>query len=114
METFRFTDREKSFIEKAPVPFGVYQSIEGRVLALAVSEGFRRMFGYSSFDEAYQDLNNRLYRHTHPDDAARIEDAAYRFATEGGDYEVIYRSRNRTDGLYHIIIGVSAADERQG
>ena len=40
-----------------------------------------------------------MYRTTHPEDRARAADAAYRFAIEGGRYEVVYRTltRNKTD-----------------
>ncbi|SDB28231.1 diguanylate cyclase (GGDEF) domain-containing protein [Butyrivibrio sp. INlla16] len=42
-----------------------------------------------------------MYRDAHPDDLASIGDAAYRFATEGGVYDVVYRSKR--DGEYRII-----------
>ena len=44
-----------------------------------------------------------MYVDTHPDDVARIADAAVRFATEGGRYEVIYRSRIKGTDVYRII-----------
>ena len=103
MEVYHFTEREKAFIESAPVPFGVYGWVEGRVVALLLSAGFCKMFGYTDLEDAYRDTNEGLYRFVHPDDAARIEEAARRFVTEGGPYEVIYRTRNRSDSLYHII-----------
>lgn len=34
---------------------------------------------------------------------ARIADAAYRFATEGGTYEVVYRTKDRARSDYRII-----------
>ena len=103
MDLMQFSERERSFIEKAPVPFAVYQFVGGRVRTLALSEGFCKLFGYEDPAEAYRDMNGSVYRFAHPDDAARLEDAAYRFATEGGTFEVIYRTRNRRDGLYHIV-----------
>nr|MCR5405117.1 EAL domain-containing protein [Butyrivibrio sp.] len=49
----------------------------------------------------YDLMDNNMYRDTHPDDMSSLGDAAYRFATEGGAYDVIYRSKR--DGEYRII-----------
>ena len=43
------------------------------------------------------------YKNTHPDDVGKVQAEAIRFATDDGKYEVVYRSKNNLDGLYHII-----------
>ena len=53
-------------------------------------------------EEAVFDMNNNMYKDTHPDDVARIADAAYRFATREEAYEVIYRTK-RKDGSYTLV-----------
>ncbi len=53
--------------------------------------------------EAYFVMDNDMYRSTHPDDMSRIADAAFRFATEGGEYNVVYRSRAENNGRVTVI-----------
>lgn len=90
-------------MEHSSIPFAVYQFINKRVVTLALSEGFFEIFGYTGMSkQAVYDLMDRnMYRDTHPDDLAIIGDAAYRFATEGGIYDVIYRTKK--DNEYRII-----------
>ena len=61
------------------------------------------MFGYEDRRLAYHDMDHDMYKDTHPDDAARIAVAAYRFATEGGTYEVICRTKKKDRQGYHIV-----------
>ncbi len=101
-EKFRFSDETLRTIEASPIPFAVYQFIDRRVVTLALSAGFLSLFGYTDKDRAYREMDEDMYKDTHPDDAARISEAADRFAMEGGRYETVYRSRNG-EGGYRII-----------
>ena len=103
MERFRYSDEELLLFESSQVPFAVYQFIDKRVVTIALSKGFFELFGYEGYDkkDIYELMDNNMYRDTHPDDMASLGDAAYRFATEGGTYDVIYRSKK--DGEYRII-----------
>ena len=103
MEKYRFTEDQKSILEKLQVPFAVYQYIDKRIVTLALSDGFCELFGYEDRAKAYYDMDNNMYTYTHPDDSARVAEAAVRFAREGGKYEVIYRSRKRTASEYTVI-----------
>ena len=103
MEKYRLTNTEHSLIEKSRIPQAVYQFVDKRVVTLALSEGFLDLFGYSDREQAYYDMDHDMYKDVHPDDAARIADAAYRFATEGGTYETVYRSRTKYGSEYNII-----------
>ena len=85
------------------VPFAIYQFINKRVVTLVLSDGFCELFGYEDKDQAYYDMDHDMYKDTHPDDMARIADAAFRFATEGGKYDVIYRTK-KSDGNSFTII----------
>ena len=107
VERYRFTDNERALMEKADIPFAIYQFIDKRVVPLILSKGFRDLFGYDDLEKAYYDMANDMYRDTHPDDAGRIADAAYRFAVEDAGYDVIYRSKAR-DGKGYIIIHAMA------
>ncbi|MBR4332601.1 MAG: bifunctional diguanylate cyclase/phosphodiesterase [Clostridia bacterium] len=104
MERYRFDPKVFADMEASPVPFAVYQFIDKRVVTLALSEGFCRMFGYPDRAKAYDEMDNDMYRLAHPDDAARVADAAVRFATEGGTYNEIYRSKITEDDEHYIVV----------
>ena len=103
MEKYRYTDEELKFLEGSCIPFAAYQFINKRVVTIAISAGFCDLFGFDkdNLPDVYDLMDNNMYRDTHPDDLAELADAAVRFATEGGDYDVIYR--NIKDGEYRII-----------
>ena len=82
-------------MENLRQPFAVYQFVDKRVVTLLLSDGFCDLFGYEDRGEAVHDMDNDMYKDAQPDDVARIADAAFRFATEGGDYEVIYRTKTK-------------------
>ena len=99
MEKYQFDSETKAALEKLRVPLAVYQFIDKRVVTILLSDGFCELFGFDNKDDAYYVMDHDMYRATHPEDRARAADAAYRFATEGGRYEVVYRTltRNKTD-----------------
>ncbi len=103
MSKYRFAPEVKAQMEASPVPFAVYQFIDRRVATLVLSAGFCELFGYDDRAEAYYLMDNDMYHASHPDDAARIADAAFRFATEGGEYNVVYRTQVSQPGEYIVI-----------
>ncbi len=103
MEEYKMPEQERAIIEKLRFPFAVYQFVNKRVVTLAVSDGFCEKFGFSSHEEAIDLMDHDMYRDTHPEDAARVEDEAIRFATEGGVYDVIYRTKT-ADGKGYMVV----------
>ncbi len=103
MEKYEFPREQMSFIEGMRQPFAVYQYIDNRVVTVALSDGFCRLFGYGDRAQAYYDMNHNMYKDTHPDDVSRIAGAAVDFATNGGRYDVIYRTRNTSGDGYSVI-----------
>ncbi len=103
MERYRYTAQELKTIENLQQPFAVYQFIDKRVVTLALSDGFCRMLGYTDRAQAVHDMDHDMYRDTHPDDVTRIANAAVRFATEGGVYDVIYRSKEPGGSGYRVL-----------
>lgn len=103
MEKYKYSDKEQELLEKSDFPFAIYQFINKRVVTIVLSKGFYELFGIENLskEEAYNFMDNNMYRDVHPDDIALLGDEAYRFATEGGSYDVIYRSKK--DGVYRII-----------
>ena len=103
MEKYRYKESEMECMERSRIPFAVYQFIDKRVVTIVLSDGFRDLFDFTDKENAYFVMDNDMYRDAHPDDAARIADAAFRFATEGGMYDVVYRTR-RNKGKEYLII----------
>lgn len=103
MKKYRLTEQLQSAYESMKVPFAVYQFINKKVVTIALSDGFCELFGYEDKAQAYYDMDHDMYKDTHPDDMARIADAAFRFATEGGKYEVIYRTSLKNGSGYKIV-----------
>jgi GGDEF domain-containing protein len=103
MDSYRFSDAERAVLERLSAPLGVYQYLDKRVIPLVFSEGFRRLFSYADLNEAYNDMSRDMYKDTHPDDTARISEAAWHFATEDAPYDIIYRTRKCDGDGYHVI-----------
>jgi len=103
MERYRFDEREQHLMENSRIPFAVYQFIDRRVVTLALSRGMCDLLGLDNLADAYSLMDRDMYRNTHPDDVARVADAAFHFASEGGDYDVVYRSRPENREDYKVI-----------
>ena len=103
MTKYQFAPNLKAGMEASPVPFAIYQFIDKRVVTLVLSAGFCDLFGFDDREEACYVMDNDMYRSAHPDDMARIADAAFRFATEGGEYNVVYRTRTSDHEEYTVV-----------
>ena len=103
MDAYLFTEEQQKLLEGLSNPLAVYQFVDKRVVTLALSNGFCKLFGYADQSQAYGDRENDRYKSTHPDDIARISEAALRFATEGGTLDVVFRSKKDGDDGYRII-----------
>ena len=103
MNRYRFTEQLQTAYESMQVPFAIYQFINKRVVTLALSDGFCELFGYADKAQAYYDMDHDMFKDTHPDDIARIADAAHLFATEGDKYEVVYRTSMKNGDGYRVV-----------
>ncbi len=103
MDRYEFSAEQSALLEHLQVPFAVYQYINRQVVTLILSDGFLDLIGYTDREQAYYDMDHNMYEETHPDDVARITDAAFRFATEGRAYDVLYRMKRNGSEDYHII-----------
>lgn len=103
MEKYEFDKEQLKMLEDFPLAVGIYQFVDKRVVTVALSKGFLEMFDYEDIETAYHDMDNDMYKYDHPDDIARISNAAYKFAAEGGDYDVVYRTKNRKGAGYRIV-----------
>ena len=103
MERYQFTAAELMFLEQLPNPLAVYQFVGKQVYTLALSDGFREMFGYEDKAEAYRLMNQDPCYNTHPDDVARVEEAIHRFIFEDAKYEVIFRGKKYHGQEYRVV-----------
>ncbi len=104
MERYEFTQEQQACLEMMKHPLAVYQFLDKKVVTLVLSDGFCNLFGYENRAEAYYDMDHDMYKDVHPDDVARLGNAAIQFATaEGGKYDVIYRSRIPGSKGYMIV-----------
>ena len=102
MERFKYSEEAQKLIESSFIPFVIYQFIDERIIAIAISQGFMDLFKIPDRQMAYYVLDNDMYKTAHPDDIAMVADAAYRFGSWKTDkFKVIYRSR--INGEYRII-----------
>ena len=102
MDRYEYPESERRVLERSLIPFAVYQFIDRRVVSLVLSDGFLRLLGYDDRGKAHYYMDHDMYADTHPDDVARVADEAVRFATEGGSYDAVYRSK-MAEGGYRII-----------
>ena len=95
MEKYRYSDEERKLLENSPIPFAIYQRVDGKVVTVVMSEGFLEFSGYEGMDkkEIYDLVDSDIYRLVHPDDLASVGDAVDRFLTESGVFDVIYRQK---------------------
>ena len=95
MEKYRYSDEELKLLENSPIPFAIYQRVDGKVVTVVMSEGFLELSGYEGMDkkEIYDLVDSDIYRLVHPDDLASVGDAVDRFLTESGVFDVIYRQK---------------------
>jgi diguanylate cyclase (GGDEF)-like protein len=105
MEKYQYSEEELKVIENSTVAIAVYQFIDMRVVTIALSNGFRELFGLSSLKEAYSLMDNDMYRDTHPDDVSEIENAAIRFAMDDAPYNIVYRTKIGNDYIIIHAIG---------
>ena len=103
MKPYQLNKNEQAALEAIPMPLGVFQFVDQRVVTLALSAGFCRLFEFDSHEEAYEVMSKNMYSSAHPDDAARMAETAYRFATGQSGYELVFRLRRRKSHTYRIL-----------
>ena len=102
MEKFQFSPVQHMILERSPVPFGIYQYINQKIAMLLVSDGFLDLFHVEREGLAEQ-MEENVHVFTHPGDVAKVSGAIRRFATEGGEYDVVYRTKAPHEEDYTII-----------
>lgn len=102
MARYEFGELERKTLENLNIPMAIYQLIDKRVVTLLVTDGLCKIMG-NDRDGVIDLLDNDMYRDTHPDDVARVADAALEFATGGDSYDCVYRSLSHYTNDYAIV-----------
>ena len=97
-----YPDDLRRALEESPQPAAVYQFSDHRFEALAVSDGFCKLFGYPDRQKAVHILDQNGYREVHPDDRERLSGAVLRFS-DGAELDVVYRTRAGLDSGYRVV-----------
>ena len=100
---YRFPDAARIAMENLEQPFAVYQTVDGQMNTLLVSNGFCRLLGYADREQAIYNMDNFIYRGIHPDDKARIMEANRRFTESEEEYDVVFRTKAGVKTDYHVI-----------
>ena len=103
MKIYKFSKDQRLLIEGMRQPFAICQFIEKGVMTLAVSDGFCKLFGYTDRAQAYSDMNQNMFKDTHPDDTAKFVNAILRFGTGEDQLDVIYRTKKKSGSGYKVI-----------
>ena len=102
MDRYQFGEEERAILEKLNIPMAIYQFIDKRVVTLLVTDGMCNIMGMNR-EAVITLLDNDMYRDTHPDDKARVADAAYKFASGGDSFDCVYRTLAHALGEYVIL-----------
>ena len=103
MEGYHYSCEARTALEGLQQPLAVYQIVDGKISTLLVSDGFCSLLGYENREQAVYDMNHNMYKDTHPDDKARIIEAAVRFTEGTGIYDVVFRTKSGMDSGYRVI-----------
>ena len=99
----RYPEGLRRRIEDSPQPVAVYRFSDHRLETLAVSDGFCRLFGYSSREDAVHVLDQEMYRDVHPDDRERVTGAMLRFSDGKEELDIVYRARAGEEAGYRVV-----------
>ena len=102
MGKYQFGEIERATLEKLNIPMAIYQFVNKRVVTLLVTDGMCNIMGMKREDVVTL-LDNDMYRDTHPDDKARVADAALKFASGGETFDCVYRTIAHSIGDYVIL-----------
>ena len=113
MDGYRMDDKTRAALEALRVPLVVFRNVNRRAIACAISRGFCELLEYDSLDEAYEVMRMDKFHNTHPDDAARVAEAAHRFVESGEKYDIVYRFRRRRSGDWRMVHVLGRADDAE-
>ncbi len=102
MTKYEFNEIQRNTLENLNIPMVIYQYIDKKVFTLLVTNGMCKLMSMDR-QEIIDLFNSDMYRDTHPDDKARVADAALKFASGGDKFDVVYRTMSHVLNDYVIV-----------
>ncbi|QFJ55965.1 EAL domain-containing protein [Pseudobutyrivibrio xylanivorans] len=102
MAKYEFDPIEREALERLNIAMAIYQFLDKRVTTLLVTDGLCQMMAMPR-EDVITLLNEDMYRDTHPDDKARVADAALKFASGGESFDCVYRTMSHLLNDYVIL-----------
>ena len=102
MNRYKFQDAKREILEKLNIPMVIYQLIDKKVVTVLVTDGMCKLMGESR-EKIVKLFDEDMYRDTHPDDKARVADAALKFALGGESFDCVYRTLSKITNDYVIV-----------
>ena len=99
---YHFPDQQRANLESLPIALAVYQFLNDKVITLLVSDGLCDMMGMNR-QALVSFFDRSMFAGVHPDDVQMLADLGYRFATQGGTYDIVYRARHQNRDGYQLI-----------
>lgn len=106
MEKYCFEEKVQTAYERLQHPLAIFQLVDDLVVPVVLSDGFCELFGFDNQEQAYDDINQDFLQNIHPLDVAKFKSDIRRFATEGGEYDNIFRLRKKDETTYKVIRAV--------
>lgn len=100
---YEFSPGEKAHLESLKIPLAIYEIIDGRAVALLVSDGLCELRNVNR-ENLINSLTNCMFAFVHPDDIGRIARVGMDFAAHKCEYNMVYRVRRGVDenSCYHL------------
>lgn len=102
MEQYQISSDVEHVLKSSCIPFAIYTFNNEKIKTLLITDGFCELFDLTE-DQAYELMDNNMYKHCHPEDRAYIADLGVKFAKSGQEYEAIYRNKSDKQNEYHVI-----------
>lgn len=95
MKKSDFSKEDIFLLENCHIPCGIFQYTNNKIISLVLSVGFMELFDLKDREEAYNIMDNDMYRFCHPEDVAEVEEATIQFALHDTPYSIFYRHKVR-------------------
>ena len=95
MKKSDFSKEDIFLLENCHIPCGIFQYTNNKIISLVLSVGFIELFDLKDREEAYNIMDNDMYRFCHPEDVAEVEEATIQFALHDTPYSIFYRCKIR-------------------
>lgn len=97
-----FSVEKREAYESMCIALAVYELSDNKVKTVLVSNGLCEMMGVDR-GQLTQQFDTDMFQNVHPEDVEKMANIGYRFAREGGIYDVTYRIRLYGKDEYRLL-----------